>query len=234
MKKTILTALTAVFFSLSMFAQTTDEIIAKHVEAIGGKANWDKISSMRVEGKIKSQGIEINLVNTMINKKATRSDITLMGMSGYTIITNTDGWMFMPFQGQTKPEPMTADDVKSAQNQLDFHDEFLNYKEDGKVLEDLGKEDVDGTECFKLKLTNKNGESNTYYIDPADYMILKMTNKSTADGQEHESSTSFSNYKKMDEGVIIAMNISAEYGDLETVKVELNPTVDEAIFKVSQ
>lgn len=232
MKKTILTALTAVFFSLSMFAQTTDEIIAKHIEAIGGKANWTKITTMRSEGTIKSQGIEIKLVNTQVHKKATRSDITVMGMTGYTIITNTDGWMFMPFQGQTKPEPMTADDVKASQQQLDFHDEFLNYKEDGKVLEDLGKEDIDGTECFKLKLTNKNGEQNTYYIDPTDYMVIKMTNKSTTDGQETESSTSFSNYKKLDEGIVVAMNISAQFGDFETTKIEINPTIDEAVFKV--
>ena len=125
-----------------------------------------------------------------------------------------------------------ADDVKASQQQLDFHDEFLNYKADGKVLEDLGKEDIDGTECFKLKLTNKNGEQNTYYIDPTDYMVIKMTNKSTTDGQETESSTAFSNYKKLDEGIVVAMNISAQFGDFETTKIEINPVIDEVLFKV--
>lgn len=234
MTNKLFTALAAIFFSFSFLAQTADEIIAKHIEAIGGKANWDKVTSMRVEGLVKTQGIEVKITSTNINKKASRMDITVMGMAGYNIITTTEGWMFMPFNGQTKPEPMTADDVKASQQELDLHDEFLNYKEEGKVLEDLGKEDVDGTECFKLKLTDKNGDETTFYIDPSDYLFVKQTNKMTANGQEMETSTTFSNYKKLDEGITYPMTINSQMGDFETVKIEINPVIDEAIFKVSQ
>ena len=232
MTKNIISAIAFAFISFSSIAQTTDEIIAKHIEAIGGKANWDKLVSMRTEGTVKAQGAEIKITNTQVHKKATRTDIALMGMNGYNILTTTEGWSFMPFQGQTKPEPITADELKIGQDELDIMDEFLTYKLLGKKLEDLGKDDVDGTECFKLKLTDKDGQETTLFIDPSNYFIIKETSKIKANGQEMENSSTFSNYKKTDGGIFIPMNIGGGFGDMEITKVEINPTIDESIFKL--
>lgn len=230
MTNKFLLAATALFLAFSNFAQSTEEIISKHIEAIGGKSNWEKIKSMRTEGTIKSQGIEIKIISNQIDRKSSRTDISAMGMNGYQIMTNTEGWMFMPFQGQTKPEAATADDVKAGQNDLDLKDDFLTYALLGKKLENLGKEDIDGTECFKLKLTDVNGSESTYYIDPSNYFIIKETSKITANGQEMENSAIYSNYTKLPEGIHIAMNIGSNFGDMEITKVEVNPIIDEAIF----
>ena len=234
MTKTILTSIAVAFLSFASIAQTTDEIIAKHIEAIGGKDNWAKVKSMRTEGTIKAQGAEIKIISTQVDKKASRTDIAVMGMNGYNILTTTEGWNFMPFQGQTKPEPITADDVKAGQDELDLQDKFLTYKQLGKKIENLGKDDVDGTECFKFKLIDKDGKETTYYIDPSNYFIIKETAKVKANGQEMENSSTYSNYKKNENGVYIAMNISSGYGDMEITKVEINPKIDESIFKIAK
>jgi hypothetical protein len=232
MKKYLITGFAFSCLAFTTIAQTTEEIVKKHIEAIGGKENWDKLKSMRSEGTVKAQGAEIKITNTQIDKKASRTDIALMGMVGYNILTTTEGWNFLPFQGQTKPEPITADDLKSGQEQLDIKDEFLTYKEKGKKLEDLGKDDVDGTECFKLKLTDKIGTETTFYIDPSNFYIIKQTVKMTANGKEMENSSTFSNYKKTDGGIVVAMSIGGGFGDMEITKVEVNPTIDESIFKL--
>ncbi len=234
MTKTIITSLAVAFLSFASIAQTTDEIIAKHIEAIGGKDNWAKIKSMRTEGTIKAQGAEIKITSTQIDKKASRTDIALMGMNGYNILTTTEGWQFMPFQGQTKPEPMTADDVKMGQDELDLQDEFITYKQLGKKIENLGKDDVDGTECFKLKMIDKDGKETTYYLDPSNYFVIKETAKIKANGKEMENSSTYSNYKKTDNGVYVAMNIGGGFGDMEITKIEINPKIDEAIFKIAK
>ncbi len=234
MTKTIITSLAVAFLSFASIAQTTDEIIAKHIEAIGGKDNWAKIKSLRTEGTIKAQGAEIKIISTQIDKKASRTDIALMGMNGYNILTTTEGWQFMPFQGQTKPEPMTADDVKTGQDELDIQDEFITYKQLGKKIENLGKDDVDGTECFKIKMIDKDGKETTYYIDPSNYFVIKETAKITANGKEMENSSTYSNYKKTENGVFIAMNIGGGFGDMEITKIEINPKIDESIFKIAK
>jgi len=218
-------------FSLGAASQTLDEIVKKHIEAIGGKANWAKIKTMKMQGIMKAQGAEIQVTITQIDKKAMRQDISVMGMTGYSIVTNTEGWSFMPFQGQTKPEPMTADDIKNSQDDLYLQDDFLVYKEQGKKLEYLGKDDVDGTECFKIKMTGKTDEEITFYIDPSNYYLIKKTSKAMADGKEQEMSSFYSNYKKLDEGIVYAMNINSGWGETEVQKLEINPVIDESVFK---
>jgi hypothetical protein len=154
-----------------------------------------------------------------------------MGMNGYSILTSTEGWSFMPFQGQTKPEPMTADDVKTGQDELELQDDFITYKDLGKKIEYIGKDDVDGTECFKIKMTNKDGQETSYFIDPANYYVIKQITKIKADGKEMEETTSFSNYKSVPEGIVYAMSVSGGFGDMEITKLEINPKIDESLFK---
>lgn len=228
----ILSTLALGFMSLTSSAQTQDEIINKHIEAIGGKDNWNKVKSLRSEATMKAQGAEIKLTFIQVDKKAMRQNISLMGMDGYSIITEKEGWSYMPFQGQTKPEPMTADDVKNAQDGLYLQDDFLTFKELGKKVQYLGKDDMDGTECFKFKMTDKNAQETTYYLDASSYLTIKQTNKVKADGKEMEGSTLYSNYKKLPEGIVYPMTIGGGWGDTEFTKVEINPVIDDKEFKV--
>ena len=233
MKKLLLT-LTISLITLVSFAQNLDEILKKHIAAIGGKDNWAKVKSLKMTGTTKAQGAEIKITITQLDKKASRQDIALMGMIGYNILTNSEGWSYMPFGGQQKPEPLTADDVKKGQDELSILPDFLTYKEQGKKLEYIGKDDVDGTECFKLKMTDKDKQETTYYIDPSTYFIIKETTKTTLNGQEVENSTIMSNYKKQDCGILYPFTISGPWGEMEVATLEINPKIDESIFKVAK
>lgn len=217
-------------------AQTADEVVNKHIEAIGGKDNWKKINSMVQTGSMTVQGADVQVVSTVLHGKGYRNEITLMGMTGYQILTPTEGWNFMPFSGQTAPEAVTADDLKQGQDQLDAQGVLVDYQAKGHNVELLGKEDVDGTECFKLKITLKSGSVQTYFIDPTSYYLVKAVSTRSANGQEMEMSTTFSNYKKLPEGVVIPMSVSIPLGpgfnaDFNLEKVEINKAVDESLFK---
>jgi hypothetical protein len=229
--KLIPVLVTVCLMSSALFSQTTDEIVKKHIEAIGGKDNWTKVKSMKTEMKMKANGADILVTIYQIDKKAMRQNIALMGMEGYSILTNTEGWSYMPFQGQTKPEPMTADDVKKAQDGLNIQNDFITYKELNKKLEYVGKDDVDGTECFKLKMTDKDGIESTYYIDPSNYYVIKETTKMTVNGKEMENSTTYGNYKKIPEGIVYPFSIMGGWGDTEVTALTINPKIDESLFK---
>ena len=89
-------------------AQTVDEIIDKHVAAMGGKEAWSKVNSITTTGTLQLQGAEIGVSSTILNGKGARQDISAMGMNGFNIVTPTAGWNFMPFQGQKAPEPIST------------------------------------------------------------------------------------------------------------------------------
>ena len=233
MKKIILLflAISSVHFTQ---AQNLDEIVNNHIKAIGGTENWSKINSMVSDFTMQAQGAEIKVKNTQVNNKAMRTDIAVMGMNGYTIVTNTQGWTFMPFQGQTKPEPMTADDVKNSQEQLSIMNDFLTYKTKGKKIELHGSDDLEGTECFKISTTDKDGRVATYWLDKSSYLILKQVDKIKSNGKEVESTSTFSNYKMLPEGINYPHSVGGDWGEMEVSNVIINSTIDESLFQPSK
>ncbi|MEO8111880.1 MAG: hypothetical protein ABI594_17665 [Ginsengibacter sp.] len=214
--------------------QTADEIVNKYVDAIGGKEAWGKVNSVVMAGTMKIQGTDIGLVLTTLDKKGMRQDISVNGMSGYQIITPTAGWNFMPFNGQKEPEPVTADDLKESQEQLDVQGNLINYKEKGHTIESLGTDDVDGVDAFKLKETLKSGKVETIYIDPSTYYIIRVVTKQKANGAEQEITTDLSNYQKLPEGIVVPMSVKLPFGQMTVTKVEVNKDVDEKIFEPSK
>lgn len=220
--------------SVFAYAQTVDEIVSKHLDAIGGVDAWRKVSSIKYEGSMMLQGAEVAVVQTVLHNKGSRQDISLAGMNGYNIMTPVAGWNFMPFQGQTQPEPLTEEDIKEGQPQLDAQGELVDYKEKGSSVELVGKDEVEGTECFKLILTFKSGKTETIFIDPNSYHIIRQVAKQKSNGQEMEVTTNFSNYQKLPEGIVVAMSMTLPFGELNMTKVEVNKPVDEAIFKLAK
>jgi len=226
----------ATFLTVAAWAQSAEEIVAKHIDAIGGAENWKKVNSIRQEATLSVQGMDIPVVVTLVHNKGSKQEFTVMGMTGYTIITNEGGWSFNPMMGQSKPEPMTNDMLKYGKDQLDAQGEFLNYKEKGHAIESLGKEDVDGTECFKIKLTRKSGTESVFFIDPKTFYPIRISSKVVADGQVFESIINLSNYQKLPEGIVVpfTMENSQMPAPITMTKIIVNAPVDEVIFKVAQ
>ncbi|MCY7311217.1 MAG: hypothetical protein LH619_10605 [Chitinophagaceae bacterium] len=212
-------------------SQTAEEIIAKHIEAIGGAENWKKVNSVKMEGTMQVQGAEVAVTQTILHGKGSRQDISIMGMTGFSIITPAKGWNYMPFQGQATPEAMTAEDLAESQEQLDAQGNLIDYAAKGHTVEYLGKDEVDGTGCYKLKVNKKGGSPETMYIDTKTNYLLRSVTLRKANGQEAEVTTNFSNYEKLPEGIVIPKSITLPFGEMIVTKVTINGTVDEAIFK---
>jgi hypothetical protein len=213
-------------------AQTADEIVNKHIEARGGKATIDKLQSVVMEGSMSAQGATVNVVFTKVVGKLNRQDISVMGMNGYDLTTDKDGWTFMPFIGQTAPVEKTGDALTEAQKQLGiFSDDVLmDYQAKEAKLELQGKEDVNGTDCFKLKLTSKSGDSATYYVDPSTYQIARISTLKQFNGQSIPVSVDLSDYKDV-EGVKFPFSMGTQQGTIVFTSIKVNQPVDEKKYK---
>ncbi|MBS1754703.1 MAG: hypothetical protein R2765_05160 [Ferruginibacter sp.] len=211
-------------------AQTVDEVIDKHITALGGKENLNKIQNVISEGSLSVQGIEIGVTVTQVNNKLARQDIFVNGMTGFDMLTDKEGWTYMPFNGMQKPEPKTADDVKEGLSDLDIAGPLVDYAAKGNKVELLGKEDVDGTECYKLKVTLASGKDETYFIDPTTNMIIRTKKMQKANGQEVEVQSDFSDYRDV-EGVKMPYSIGLPFGTLLISSIKVNQTIPESAYK---
>ncbi|MEP6674256.1 MAG: hypothetical protein ABJA78_03850 [Ferruginibacter sp.] len=229
--KYILPVLLALMSFQFIAAQTVDEIADKFVAAIGGKEKLMALNSIKMEGSMEVNGFEIGITVTVLNKKGARTDINVPGQeTGYRIVTPTKGWNFLPFQGQTSFEEAPESQVKAGQNILDLESPFLNYKEKGYKLELLGKESINGSEAFKIKITNKAGAVSTVFIDSKTYYRVKSVSTANMNGKDMDIETTYSNFKKNADGYTFAYTQTNPQGSINYTSIELNKPVDESIF----
>ena len=218
----------------SLFAQTVDEVITKHIAAIGGKENWLKVSSVVMEGNLSVMGQEIPMKFYQLHNKGSKQEFSFGGMTGFSVNTPTSGYNFNPFQGQTKPEPMTEEEVKEKIDDLDLQGALIDYKAKGHTVELAGDEEIEGTECFKLIVNAKNGGVDTYFIDKTTYYIIRTSSKTKAMGQEVDVVVDMSNYKDVN-GVKLPFSMSiAGQGNITMTSIKINEPVSEDTFKVAQ
>jgi hypothetical protein len=232
--KMLLLALLASFSLLHVQAQTLDDVIAKYVDALGGKPKLLALNTCVMEGTMDVQGQKINVRITQAHYKGQRVEITVGGMTGYIIQTKDSGWQYLPFQGMQKAEAMPQAVIREMVDGLDLQSPLLNYKEKGNTVELLGKEDVDGTECFKISWVSKSGLEALYFIDETNYYILKSTIKSHATGKEVVQTQTFSNYKKGDNGYTFPYSATGfGPGEITFTKIEVNAPVADSVFRPS-
>ena len=217
---------------INSFAQTADEIIAKHIEAIGGKDKIAAIKSIHMETSSQIMGNDAPGNVTILNGKGFKSETEFNGSKMIQCYTDKGGWATNPMGGNT-PEAMPDQQYKAGKAQLQVGGELFDYAAKGSKVELQGK---DGN-LYKIKLTTKDSTESTYFIDAATYYITKLTRTGEVMGQQVEIAISFSDYKKTDYGYTIPYSTQLDFGSMfsmtmATKKVEINPPVDPKIFEM--
>ena len=233
--KPFLFAATMLLGVLAAKAQTAEEIVAKHIAAIGGKEKISQMKSVYMENTMEVMGNEAPSTITILDGKGFKNETDFNGQKIVSCITDKAGWSINPMAGQTTATAMTPDQVKAGQDQLYIGGPLFNYAEKGNKLELAGKESLNGVDAIKVKVTNKDNMESTYFIDPSTYYILKEIRKQTVSGQEMEVTRLFSNYQKTDYGYVMPFTTEMQMPQFTlkftTEKVEFNKPVDESIFK---
>jgi hypothetical protein len=215
-------------------AQSVEEILKEHFSAIG-QDNMLKLNTQRLSGKMVQSGLEIPFIQMGKRPAKVRVEGTFQDLTFIQTFNGKEGWSINPFAGVTDPQQMTDDDLKGMRYQADMDGMLWNWNEKGYTVTFDGKEDMEGTSCFKLKLDTKEGDTFTYYIDSDSYILLRTNTKMKIMGNETESDTYFSNYS-MVEGIAVPGKIDTKMkgqlmGTLVIEKVELNIELDDALFE---
>lgn len=225
-------ALVLIAFINITTAQSVDEVLDKHFKAVGQDKIHD-VQSFYIKAIVSQMGMEMPME---IKIKKPDKFIISIDYQGQKIIQAFDGikgWMIIPMMNPD-PQEMSGDQLTQAKNHADLVEgELYNYQKKGSTAELAGKVNIDGKDCFRIKLTTKDGNSKDYFIDANTYLVYKVKAKVSSQGQTVDIEQVMGDYKTID-GITMAMKIESKSPmgtDLMKMdEIKFNEKFDDSIF----
>src|SRR5512141_188001 len=225
--------------ALSLRAQitpTADDLIARYLKTVGGMDKISAVKSLRRVGKFNGGGgFEATYVQENTRPESVREEFTFQGMTAIQAWDGKTGWKIDPFGAKKDAEALSEDEMRAILVDADFDEPLVNYKEKGNKVELAGMDQVEGTDVYKLKVTLKNGDTRTYYLDTDYFVPIKVDDKRTIRGSDQEFETTLGDYKEV-AGWFVPFSIeTGRKGDQNKAKftwekVEANVPLDDARF----
>lgn len=218
-------------------AQTVDEVIAKANEARGGLEKMKAVQSVRITGKMTmGPGLEAPMTIEMKRPRNARMEFTIQGMTGVQAFDGQQAWGISPM-GSQKAEPLPPEMAKDLDNQADIDGPLVDYKAKGHQVELVGKEKIEGTDAWKLKVTLKTGDVQYIFLDADSNLEIRNESRRVVRGSEMEIESTIGDYKEAG-GVLWPHSIQSgakgrpEKQTLSFDTIEINPAIDDSRFKM--
>jgi hypothetical protein len=223
-------------------AQTADEIVEKHLAALGGRAAMGKVKSRAVKGTITLStplgdlSGPIETLNQAPNKSRTFIQLDLSAVGLGKVVQDqrfdgTSGYVTDTLQGN---RDITGDQLQIMKNGS-FPNPLLNYKDLGMTVELGGKEKVGDRDAYVLIVKPKSGPAASQYIDAESYLPIKVMVKINVPqiGGEVEQTTEMSDFRDID-GVKVPFRVRTSSAiqtlTVNVSQVEQNSQIDPTLF----
>jgi zinc protease len=186
--------LTFVFFAQAL--PSGEAVLAKFIEATGGRAEYAKIHTTISTGRLEmpAQGIKGTITIYELEPAKQYSVAEIPGIG--TMEEGTDGviaWEKSALQGARLK---TGEEKAAALRAANSETKFLDWKKYYKSVENTGMADVDGKACYKVVLTPLEGKPETEFYDKSSGLLIKETGLIASPMGEVPVETIVSDYRK--------------------------------------
>jgi outer membrane lipoprotein-sorting protein len=227
--KLSLLAIAALVVTNFVQAQTADDVINKYLDAIGGRDVLGKVKSLYMENEMSVMGNTLSGTVNLLVGKGYKREMEANGQKIIQCVTDSSGWVLNPMTGSTTAQPMSKDEYNMNKDVLQIGAPLINYAANGSKVELVGKETLDSSSVYKLKLTDKDNNETDFYIDANTYYLVKTTK--TLEEADMDITTTFSNYQKTDIGYVMPFATTVSMSNGVTVnttitKVVVNQEID--------
>jgi hypothetical protein len=225
----------AALVPMTAAAQTVDDVIAKNIQAHGGMDKIKAVNTLRNTAKLSVGAFRATALQENERPDKVREEVIIQGLAQVQAYDGKTAWQVSPFEGRKDPQLMSAEDAKSLIVDADIDGPLVDYKAKGHKAELMGHDSVEGTDCYKVKLTMKNGDVRYYYLDTDSYLELKLEVQTTIRGTLQETESYFGDYEQVNGiyypfAVEQAQKGSSQRQKLSVDKIEINVPIDDARF----
>ena len=214
---------------------TVDQVLDKYVQALGGKAAIEKLTTVVIKGKVdvpstgetgsmetyrKAPNKEIEMINTPSNGPSQR------GFDG------TVGWNWDPDSG---PSDMSPADLAAIKLESDFYRD-IRLKELYPKISLKGKEKAGNREAYVVEAPREDGSSEEMYFDTESGLLIQsVVPIDVPDEGKTIVNSQFEDYREVQGGVKVAFTVRQISADFDYVikvsEAKYNVPVDDAKFK---
>lgn len=230
MKNQVLTLLVVGLQGIAM-AQSSQEVISRSLEALGGEARLKEIKTVKAKVEMETVGMDMTGMIVYKAPNLQYSEFEIMGgliKSGFNGLT---GWMVNPLTGSGEAIDLKGQQLESARRNS-FRQLLLDAA--SYEIEDLGMQSMDKKEYRALRFTG-NEISVVKYFDTATWLPVWDETQSATLGPVY---LYYEDYKPVD-GITMATTITTFVGTqrdtptavMKLKEITLNESVDVTIFE---
>jgi outer membrane lipoprotein-sorting protein len=249
------------------------QIVDKNIAARGGLQAWRAVHSLSEEGKMgvggnqratlqvpmpnqegKTMGgvrpkeeAQLPFVMDLERPRKSRFELKFKAQTAVQVYDGTNGWKLRPYLNRREVEPYSQDELKIASMQTDLDGPLIDYASKGIQVDLDGIEKVEDRDCYKLKLTMRDGRTIHDWIDAQSFLEAKIEGQPRRlDGKIHPVEVYYRDYRTVS-GLQIPFVMETKVLPVETVargfkdppvpterititKVVVNPKLDPSLF----
>lgn len=189
MKNTVIKIVALIFISLCTFAQTADDIFNNHIEATGGKALWDGVSTYSIKQVYRGNSAadyDIELKGSF-NDAALYKAKTILKRTFIFGVKGAEGWRKVPLGSSDKATQYETNSL-SEKEQENMRRElkenilpFLDYEEKGYIATVVGSETINGAKTTHVELSGKGVKYNLYFDETTRLLTRKKLTLNTGE-----------------------------------------------------
>jgi outer membrane lipoprotein-sorting protein len=211
---------------------TVEEIVAKHLEAMGGLERLKDIQTMKKVAKITMQGRETTTTMYFKRPNLSRQEVMIDGKQVINAFDGTTPWIINPHAGFNRPVAVSGAQAASIREDSSFDGPLVDYKSRGTIIDYVGKEPVEGGEAHHLRVTSASRQVRHLYLDAGTYLEVKLA----AEVERTKLEQLSSDYRDVD-GVKVAHHLKtvvngAVQAEMHLESVEFNLPIETALFRM--
>jgi hypothetical protein len=212
---------------------TVDQILEKHITAIGGRAAMEKVTSRVSKGTVEIADAGMSGTIT-VSEKAPNKSLAMFDIGGMgSVREGTDGTVAWSDNPQTGLVEKTGAELADALRGAIFNSE-LKLKTMYKTVETAGKEMINGHEAYAIVATPAEGATVKMFFDVVSGLMVKQSSTRESPQGPLDVDVLMDDYRAVD-GVKQPFTIRQVTSMFTIVvkmnEIKLNVPLDDAMFK---
>ncbi len=217
---------------------TVDQIVQRHVDALGGIEKMHAIHTFSARGKATMMGgqIQAPMLMKMKRPSSMRIEMTIQNRQVVQAFDGTTAWIQNSAAGPTKATPEETREMKNSAD-IDFSS-LVDYRDKGNIVELASTDEVDGRAVYRLKVIRQNGRVEYDFLDSSTFLPVKTVTKRKQMGTEVDIEAYPSNFRPVN-GVLFPFQVDQKAGgklvvQLTIEKVDINVPLEDATFQMPE